>query len=232
MNEFLKIFKDTSRTQPLLKKEDAANLSIIQNPYIKHKTGNDKIQDPIDEYNTENLIKNNEIIPGHIYSFIYNASKPAVYEFGNEKLEFTDKLPLVLVLKNNKTTIQGINLNLCTRDIRVIILNLVQNIDSNFFNKDAEEMIKKGQPPISTKILSLFSKDNIIDYLTGFLKKLADVEYNVIFRTYRVSKIREINRLELWQWKDIPFVNYKDSIKQDVLNKIWDITGISRIKLN
>lgn len=231
-NDFLNSYKENSRMQPLSKLENSANNSIIIDFYIKSIKGDKKIKDPIEEYNTEHLIKNNDIIPGHIYSFIYKADKPAAYQINNEIIEFTDKLPIVLVLKNNGNIISGINLNLCNRDMRVIILNLVQNLDNEFFEKGAIEMIKKGQPPISKKLLTLFAKDNINEYLLGYLKKLANIDYNVLFRTYSVSKIKQINRLELWQWKNIPYVNYKDSIKQDVLQKIWDITGISKIKLN
>ena len=231
-NDFLKFYKERCRTNSISKLEDIANNRLIIDFHLKGIKGNDKIQDPIDEYNTENLIKNTDIIPGHIYSFIYNADKPAIYMNDNEIIEFTDKLPVVLVLKNDKGVIQGINLNLCSRDIRVIILNLVCNIDPEFFDKGAVEMIKKGQPPISKNILTLFANNSIIEYLIGFLKKLANIDYNIIFRTYKIAKIKQINRLELWQWKYIPFINYKESVKQDTLYKIWDLTVISKIKLN
>lgn len=230
-NYILNKYKEKIKENASANMEDA-NSSIITNFYLKGIKGEDKVDIFENEYNSEDLLKPNEIYPGQIYSFIYNAQYPSVYIAPDGSyINFVDKLPIVLITEIRGDLIMGINLNLCTPELRVIILNLISNIDPKFFEEEAEELVNKGNAPISNKILSFFGKQNATQLLADYLIKVYKADYSCVFRTYSTKKIRNINRLEIWQWQKVPFINYEGSIKGDILSMIWKISGIDRIKL-
>lgn len=37
--------------------------------------------------------------------------------------------------------------------------------------------------------------------------------------------------IEIWQWKYIPHLRYKGSVKEDILQLIWKASGMLNIKL-
>ena len=71
--------------------------------------------------------------------------------------------------------------------------------------------------------------------LTLFLNRLTNIyklkTYSYIYRTYNVQNIKYIRFIEPWQWQYIPFLNYKGSIKTNVLQAIQHITGIDKVKI-
>lgn len=124
-------------------------------------------------------------------------------------------------------------MNLCTRDLRILILNAVQNMDEDFFDHTARELTEVGKFPVSTKILRFFQKPDASQIFMNYLKSFSTkIDYSVIFREYAVSKIRNIRYVEPWQWSKIPFINYKQSLKQDTLDFIHKTTGISMLKIS
>lgn len=234
VNNFITNIKNIVRGSKLSDIEDDANSSVIINPFLKGETPNNKnIDDLNDEYNSEQYLQQNAIIPGNIHAFIYKADKESEYEYQGNVIKFSDSLPVVLIIENNGQTIKGINMNLCTRELRILILNAIQNMDEDFFDHTARELTESGKFPLSTKILGFFQKPDaskiFMDYLKSFSPK---IDYSVIFREYSVSKIRNIRYIEPWQWSKIPFINYKQSIKQDTLDFIHKATGISTLKLS
>lgn len=232
-NGFLENYKNNRKSKPASVMEtDACNM-LIRDFYVKSKKGDEKINDPIEEYNTEELIPENQIIPGNIYTFIYSSEKPFEYKVDDKSILFEDKLPVVLILKNNGGTISGINLNMCPPDVKVMILNVVTNIDPKFFETGIQEKIAKKQAPISTKIVQAFTKKDFQHDFIKFLQMIyPDADYNVIFRTYSVGKIRNINRLEYYMWDSLPYLKYDGSIKQDVLGAIWKLSKLGNIKIS
>ena len=52
-----------------------------------------------------------------------------------------------------------------------------------------------------------------------------------IFRTYNINKIKDIRFIEPWQWQYIPFLKYKQSVKESILTMIQNITGINKINI-
>lgn len=180
--------------------EDKAVESIILNPYYNGKHGEEKVTDGFEEWSSEKVMKPNEIYPGQIYTFIYNAKNPSVYETPDGPIEFFDKLPVVLVTTATKNVIQGINLNMCTRELRAIILNLIWNMDPKFFEQEAKEKGQRGERPISNQLINKVGSPGFAVELFKFLNMLAPADYRIIFRTYSVSAIRKINMLEIWQW--------------------------------
>ena len=63
-----------------------------------------------------------------------------------------------------------------------------------------------------------FSKKENQDKFLNYIKvkyKLSNTA--IIFRTYNINKIQQIRFIEPWQWQYIPFINYKQSVKESVL---------------
>lgn len=227
MNDFLKDILDKRKKRGQYYKDKAFN-SIVNNLFIENKHGKWKAMG-IDEYNSEENSKFT-MIPGHIYSFMYLADKPTVYNDGQIKFEYYDRLPIILCTSYTKNLIRGINLNLCNEALRTLILNDVINLDPNFIKHDASEQAHQGQLPISKNITKYFMTNESL-----FLKRIQDkyklTNIKFIFRTYNPDKIRKIRFIEPWQWQYIPFLNYKQYIKETELKLIQQLTGISKIKL-
>lgn len=212
------------------KYENKAYESIVSNLFLQNKRGKEKAMG-LDEYDSESN-SNLTLIPGHIYAFKYITNNPTKYDDGKLKFEYFDSLPIVLCTSNNKNIIQGINLNLCNYGLRTLILNDVYNIDPEFFNHNASIQAHQGLTPISKNISMFFAnKDNISKFLNYIKLKYKLSNTSLIFRTYNVNKIKDIRFIEPWQWQYIPFINYKQSVKESILQLIQHITGIDKIKI-
>lgn len=212
------------------KYENKAFDSIVSNLFLLNKQGKEKAMG-IDEYDSESNSKFT-LIPGHIYAFKYMTTYATKYDDGKIKFEYSDRLPIVLCTGNNKDIIQGINLNLCNYGLRALILNDIYNLDPQFFNHDASVQAHNGMVPISKNISMFFSKKENQDKFLNYIKvkyKLSNTA--LIFRTYNINKIQQIRFIEPWQWQYIPFINYKQSVKESVLQVIQHITGIDKIKI-
>lgn len=122
---------------------------------------------------------------------------------------------------------------MCTKELRILILNAIQNIDEDFFEYKAFEKAETGVFPVSDKIIAFFKKPGAESTFMQYLQKLnGQIDYSVIFRTYSVSRVRNIRYIEPWQWRMLPFINYKSSIKDETLKFIQKSSGIDRLKLS
>lgn len=227
-DKFLTDIKKMNKTND--KYEDKAYESIVENLFLLNKRGKWKAMG-LDEYDSESNSKLT-LIPGHIYMFKYITDTTTKYNDGHIKFEYYDTLPLVLCTGNNKNIISGINLNLCSYELRTLILNDVYNLDPDFFNTKASEQAHHGQLPISQNISKFFMNDDGQTKLLNYIKKKYNLQNTgFIFRTYNIKKIKDIRFIEPWQWQYIPFLKYKQSVKESILNMIQNITGISKIKI-
>ena len=225
INDFIKNVQNS--------KHDSAQAfqDIITDLMIRNKKGEEKCND-LDEFDSESNMPG-VLIPGNSYIFTYNAQSPVVYEVPGEKpIEFYDSVPLVLITSNTKTSVRGINLNLCNYGLKTLILNIFYNLDPNFFEGNAQSLAAKKQTVLSQKILAFLAKGNAEATLNAYLKRMYNINsYDIIFRNYNVSNIKKIRMIEPWQWKTLPNLDYAGNIKKEVLDKIHKITGISKIKI-
>ena len=225
INDFIKNIQNS--------KHDSAQAfqDIITDLMVRNKKGEEKCKD-LDEFDSESNMPG-VLIPGNIYIFTYNAQGPVIYEVAGEKpIEFYDSVPLVLITSNTKTTVRGINLNLCNYGLKTLILNIFYNLDPSFFEGDAQKLATKKQVVLSQKILTFLAKGNAEATLNAYLKKMYNINsYDIIFRNYNVSNIKKIRMIEPWQWKILPNLDYDGNIKKEVLDKIHKITGIAKIKI-
>lgn len=218
MNKGLNFFRDMIQQNTLSALQQDAYNSIINDLFINNISSVQKYK---------NLHK---IIPGCIYCFVYKAINPTTYIIDNQKLQYFDKLPILYVIKETANTITGINLNFCNRDLRVAILNMIYNMDEDFFfnNGDIKNDVENGKIITSNSINKFLLNDNTcIQQIMYKLNKTYNIPNNpnIFIRTYSKDLIRNIRMIEYWQWKHIPFLNYNASEnKQDVLDTIYKLT--------
>ena len=224
-DKFLLDIKDLQKNDKDIEKKSYE--SIINNLWIKNIKGKDKARG-IDEYDTESLT-NKTLIPGNIYSFIYKANTATKYNDGTIQFEYYDSLPIVLITNYNSKIIRGINLNLCNFALRTLILNTFYNIDPEFFEKTALQQANKNQIPHSEKISKMLLTEQNETKILQYIKQQYNIQnIGIIYRTYNIQNIKSPRLIEIWQWKYIPFLKYNQSIKQDILNKIYEVINIDK----
>ena len=227
MNEFLTYIKNNPDE---IKSEDAQN-QIIKNLMVKNLRQLDKLED-LDEYDSESLF-NGKLYRGNIYIFTYDAKEPTKYTYGNDSVYFTDTMPVFLMLGETTSSIYGINFNFCNKALKTLILNLIRNLDLDFFENGIDQKLAANKNlVISEKLYKFLSDQRAVSIIKEFLNKMyAGIDYDVIFRNYSISQIKNIRLIEPWQWKYIPYLNYEGSLKKETLSAIQKISGINRIKI-
>lgn len=226
MNEFIKRIKN----EQSIKNNDAEK-AIIRSLMVQDKRQQEKLED-LDSYDSESLF-NGKIYRGNMYIFIYNAKNPTKYSYKGKDVYFTDSMPVVLITGETSTTIRGINLNFCNNALKTLILNILTNMDENFyFGGLAQKMAFNKIAPISEKVYKFLSDNNAEQKIIEELNKAyKGIDYSFIFRNYAVSQIKNIRLIEPWQWKYIPFLNYDSFEKGDTLKAIQKISGIDQIHI-
>ena len=224
MKEFLKEYKS------LQINEDEAYEKIVNKLMLKNLKGSDKTYN-IDEYDSESAF-DGKIFISNIYMFTYAAKSPTFYQYGKYSIQYTDNLPLVLITGWTPTTIRGINLNLCNKGLKVIILDLFYTMDLKFFEGEAEKLASGKDFALSKIIYSFLIEKDSEKQIKDYLSRAYDgIDYNLIFRNYAVSNIKNIRMIEPWQWKYLPALTYSGSIREDELKAIHKISGIDKIKV-
>lgn len=202
--------------------EQYAYKYIIEDLMQKNLQGDEKPR-PLFEKETESLMPA-AFVPGNIYAFIYKAedeNKLKVKTDDGNVMSFTDKLPVFLCLSFQGKNVCGINLNLCPFTVRTCILNEIQNIDPNFFDKGQKEQISVGHSPISENVIKTFSDSGMKDKFLNYISvKYKLSKSSIAYRSYSITKVKQLRMIENWQWKYIPFLNYKSSIKEQQLKAI------------
>lgn len=228
MDKGLNYFRDLISQNTLSALQQDAYNNIINDLIVNNINGMQKCKN-LDDYDMESNTKG-KLISGCIYCFIYKAINPTTYIVGNQKLQYFDKLPILYVIKETPNTITGINLNFCNRDLRVAILNMIYNMDEDFFfnNSDIKNDVDSGKIITSNSINKFLLNDNTsIQQIMYKLNKTYNIPNNpnIFIRTYSKNLIRNIRMIEYWQWKHIPFLNYNASEnKQDILDTIYKLT--------
>lgn len=227
MDEFIKTVKEN---QENIKYNDAF-VEIINKLMQKNLRQQQKLND-IGDYDSETLF-DGKLFRGNIYIFQYDSKSLSTYTYNGESVQYSDNLPIVLMTNEGANTIRGINLNMCNKGLTTLLLNMIQNLDEDFYiNGGAERLAYNKSLVISKKVYSFLTMQGtekaIIEQLSRYCP---NVDYSSIFRNYSVDRIKNIRLIEPWQWKYLPFLNYQGSIKKETLDAIHKISGISKIKI-
>ena len=229
-NTFIEICRKMSE-EGINTQDKAAFDSIVETLIKKNRYGNDKITD-LDGYDGEKLFGNTTLYPGCIYIFQYAAKNPILYDDGRDQFYWFDSLPIVLVTGFRNRTVSGINLNMCNMAVKTQIINSLYNLDPQFYKEEAEQMVIKGQKPYSNNVSAIFLDKNkekaFYDHITRICK-LKDTSF--IYRTYSISNILNPRMVEVWQYKYIPFLRYTGELKNEILTRIWNISGMADYKI-
>ena len=226
MDNFINLIKNTRDI-----KNNVAENTIIRGLMVQNKRQNDKLED-LDSYDSESLF-NGKMYRGNMYIFTYNAKNPTKYSYKGEDVYFTDSLPVVLMTGETQSTIRGINLNFCNKALKTLILNILTNMDEDFYFGDlAQKQAFNRQAPISEKVYRFLSSNDAEEKIIEELNRAyPGIDYKFIFRNYAVTNIKNIRLIEPWQWKYIPFLNYDSFDKGDTLKAIQKISGIDTIHI-
>ena len=226
MNQFLNNIKSIRD----IKSVDAEE-AIIKSLMVQNNRQNEKLED-VDSYDSESLF-NGKIYRGNMYIFTYNAKNPTKYTYKGKDVYFSDSMPVVLITNETSTTIRGINLNFCNKALKTLILNILTNIDEEFyFDGLAQKMAFNKIAPISEKVYRFLSSNDAEEKIIKELKRdYPDIDYNILFRNYAVDNIKDIRLIEPWQWKYIPFLNYDSFDKGETLKAIQKIFGFDTIHI-
>ena len=226
MNQFL----DNIKSIRDIKSADAEE-AIIKSLMVQNNRQNDKLED-LDSYDSESLF-NGKIYRGNMYIFTYNAKNPTKYTYKGKDVYFSDSMPVVLITNETSTTIRGINLNFCNKALKTLILNILTNMDEEFyFDGLAQKMAFNKIAPISEKVYRFLSFNDAEEKIIKELKRdYPDIDYNILFRNYAVANIKDIRLIEPWQWKYIPFLNYDSFEKGETLKAIQKIFGFDTIHI-
>ena len=226
MNQFLDNIKNIRD----IKSVDAEE-AIIKSLMVQNNRQNEKLED-LDSYDSESLF-NGKIYRGNMYIFTYNAKNPTKYTYKGKDVYFSDSMPVVLITNETSTTIRGINLNFCNKALKTLILNILTNMDEEFyFGGLAQKMAFNKIAPISEKVYRFLSSNDAEKKIIKELKRdYPDIDYNILFRNYAVTNIKDIRLIEPWQWKYIPFLNYDSFDKGETLKAIQKIFGFDAIHI-
>ena len=226
MNQFL----DNIKSIRDIKSVDAEE-AIIKSLMVQNNRQNEKLED-LDSYDSESLF-NGKIYRGNMYIFTYNAKNPTKYTYKGKDVYFSDSMPVVLITNETSTTIRGINLNFCNKALKTLILNILTNMDEEFyFDGLAQKMAFNKIAPISEKVYRFLSSNDAEEKIIKELKRdYPNIDYNILFRNYAVTNIKDIRLIEPWQWKYIPFLNYDSFDKGETLKAIQKIFGFDTIHI-
>lgn len=115
--------------------------------------------------------------------------------------------------------------------MKTLILNTISNLDEDYLNKTVYSLVKNKNVPISDKIYSFLAKDDAESQLIKKFNDMYKANYQMLFRNYNVSFIKNIRLVEPWQWKFLPFLTYESSLKGEILKAIQEVNGFQNIKL-
>lgn len=164
-------------------------------------------------------------MPGNIYIFTYNQQNPVTYKTADKTFSFIDTLPIVMVTGFANNIFRGINFNYCPRNIRLQILNTFINTDEPYFYNKIELFVRNNVRPHSDPYNSFImsGERNILNHINKATQKKCDT----LFHNYNANKVISIRMIEPWQWKFIPYLYYKDTMKQEILTRIYQINGFN-----
>lgn len=165
--------------------------------------------------------KVSRFIPGNIYLFDYKKSAMNISMATAGK--FWDVHPVTMVLRYVPGQfMDGINMNILPSRKRCAVLNMIRNIDPEFYCKDFIESLYKRKKYIFSQRTAYLLPKNI----SGFLKILntdSDIDENGwAFRRYICGKslISNIHLIDFWKWPYIPFLEFSKGVEGVELKKL------------
>jgi hypothetical protein len=200
---FTEIYKD-SHLQAM---SAQATKSLVQMLLVDNARGANKSNE-LTGMNMESTF-NYTLLPSMIYTFLYNSPDS---EHINET-NFKDHIPVILCTSFDGKYVTGINFNLIPNDIRANLLDIIYNAFKNFYTNDVEKAVAKNKATINEKFANLLVNEKT---RADFLKILNDklgINVSNAYRVYDVKYIKNVRLIEYDNWKYVPFLSFKDSVR-------------------
>ena len=169
----------------------------------------------------EDFARYDSFIPGNFYIFAYDGE-----EVKQGKVKYHDKVPVMLALsvgeeeKTKRRYVYGLNFNLLPGITRAVILQEINDYDKEFFEVEIYKEHTKGRHVFSTKVLKMLQPDGGMKFIKYISEKYKVDKGSFAFRRYYISKILKYRMIDMWQWKYLPFLEYREGVRGAELKKI------------
>ena len=165
-------------------------------------------------------------IPGNFYIFLYDGEKVT-----QGKDTYHDKVPVMLALgvadepKTLKRYVYGLNFNLLPGATRAVILQEINDYDKQFFETDVYKAHSRDRHVFSKKVLTMLQRDGGLSFVKMISEKYKIDKNSFAFRRYYMSRIVKYRMIDMWQWKYLPFLDYKEGIRGAEIKKIQSMNA-------
>lgn len=216
---FTEIYKD-SKLQSMA---EQATENLVQLLLVDNKRGSGKTNE-LTGMNMESTF-NYTVLPSMIYTFLYDSPDAEKMDETN----FKDHLPVILCTSFDGRYVTGLNFNLIPNDIRANILDIIYNAFSNFYEDSLNDAVSKNKAVLNEKFAVLLMNDRQRADFMKILDAKLGMNISNAYRVYDVKYIRNIRLIEYDNWKYVPFLSFKDSVRGAGLatlqRKMIDRTG-------
>lgn len=210
---------------------DQAYFTLFEK-YMKYKLKGEEKLVEIDSTDQESLIikKNGGFpVPGFIYTFIYGG-KDVIIQNSNplkKNKSYTDLVPIVFCMGNDKNSFSGINMNALPAAVRLKFLQSFYKIYEDFLKNDAELLAQYNKLATNKKFISYIKSGKGQEMIRVFNKTNKE-NYNFGFRKYLIEKVDNLRMIEYSEWKFIPFYEPKDAFRKLNQSQIYKLYGRSK----
>lgn len=200
---FTEIYKD-SKLQSMA---EQATENLVQLLLVDNKRGSGKTNEltGMDMESTFNYT----VLPSMIYTFLYDSPDAEKMDETN----FKDHLPVILCTSFDGRYVTGLNFNLIPNDIRANILDIIYNAFSNFYEDSLNDAVSKNKAVLNEKFAVLLMNDRQRADFMKILDAKLGMNISNAYRVYDVKYIRNIRLIEYDNWKYVPFLSFKDSVR-------------------
>jgi hypothetical protein len=216
LEEFLRPREMTAREY-----ESLAYKTIVTDLMVSNVRGIKRAVDLTYWSDEDEFARFGTFVPGNFYVFLYDGDKVS-----QGKNEYHDVVPVMLALGvgNDKTShreyVYGLNFNLLPGLTRAVVLKELHDMDSVFFDTEIYKDHTKGKHVFSKVVVKALQPDGGVKFIKYISKKYNINKDCFAFRRYYVDNISKYRLVDVWQWKFIPFLEYKEGIRGAEIKKI------------
>lgn len=201
---------------------DQAYFTLFEKYIIQDLKGENKLIE-IDSTDQESLLlKRNGgyPIPGFIYTFVYKGPDVEFLIKGT-KVQYTDVVPLIFCINNDRGNFSGINLNTLPPDARLSFIQSFYDVFKGFFEK-IELLTENNKEALNKRFIELVKSGGGQEMIKIFNRRNG-ANYNFGYRKYLIEKVDKLRMVEYSEWKFIPFYEPKDAFRKLTQTQIYKL---------
>jgi len=205
---------------------DVAYYTLFEK-YMKYNLRGQKKVIQIEDTDQESLMlakTGGAPLPGMIYTFLYGGPDVVVK---NSKKKYSDIVPMVFCMKNDKTSFSGINLNTIPYQARVKFLQSFYDNFQSFLEREVDLLAQNDKLALNKRFLSFIAGGKGKMMIDMFNKSTSE-NFNFGYRNYLLPKVKNLRMIEYAEWKYLPFYEPKDAFRKLSFSQIYKLYGKSR----